>query len=212
MGHVQRAALQRLQAVVTSRHKAAAHRRRSAKQVEQHKGMAAEVADQRKVLLVVQPGQRPVVVDARDGLHTAAIAVAQAHAVHALGAAHVGRAVHAQRNRLVGGQPAGHRAHPQLLVANGAVHRLVNLRELGQAGIHPGVHASDQLELRFAVIGGDGGVRQRRPQRRRVGRERQATTGLCPQAFFLDAAADAGKACQRQGTQALVQCSHWASP
>ena len=47
-------------------------------------------------------GQRPVVVDARDRLHAPAVAMPQAHAVDALGVPDVGRAVAADRNRLVG--------------------------------------------------------------------------------------------------------------
>ena len=204
------------QAVRAPGHEAAAHRRAGAEQVQQHKGMAAEVADQRKVLVVVQPWQAPVVVDAADGLHAPAVAVAQAHAVDALGPAHIAAAVAAQRNRLVGGQAAGHAAHPQLLVtglaAHGAVGGLVDLGQLGQGSVHAGLHAGDQFQLALAVIGGDVRMRQRRSQRRRMRRERQPAARQGTQAFFLDAAADAGQACQRQGTQAVVQCCHWPSP
>ena len=75
--------------------------------------MAPEVADQREVLARSDSlGQRQVVVDARDRLHAPAVAVRQPHAVDALGAADVGRAVAADRDLLVGRQPARHARRP----------------------------------------------------------------------------------------------------
>ena len=161
---VQRLALaaQRLQAVFAPLDEARAQRGRGAEQVQQHEGVAAKVADQRKVLLAAHAGQRPVVVDARDGLHAPAIAVAQAHAVDALGAADVRIAVAAQRNGLVRRQAAGHAGHPEHLAARAlerAQHVLVNLGQLAQGLFHAPVGAGDELDLRFAVVGGDAGVR-----------------------------------------------------
>jgi hypothetical protein len=83
-GRYSSAVAQRLQLVLAPAHKAGAQRRRGAEQVQQQKGLAAEIADQAEILLAAHAGQRPVVVDARDGLHAPPIAVAQAHAVHAL--------------------------------------------------------------------------------------------------------------------------------
>ena len=54
---------------------ARAHRRRRAEQHQQQERVAPEVADQREVLVVAEPGQRPVVVDARDRLHAPAVAM-----------------------------------------------------------------------------------------------------------------------------------------
>ena len=126
--------------------------------------MAAEVADQAEILLTRHVRQRPVVVDARNGLHTPPIAVAQAHAVHTLGAAHVGAAITAQRNSLVGGQATGHARHPQHFVAQrlqAAVGELVQCGQLGQHGLGVFVGAGDQLHLRLAEVGGDVRVGQR---------------------------------------------------
>jgi hypothetical protein len=53
------------------------------------------------------------------------------------------------------------------------------------------VRAGHKLDLRFAEVGGDAGVRQGRAHGRRVRRECQAAAGLGAQAFFLDTAAHA---------------------
>ena len=106
--------VQRLQTVLAPLHEAGTQRRGRAKQVQQHKGMAAEVADQREILIVPRRARhRPVVVDARDGLHAPPIAVAQAHAVDAFGTADVGAAIARQRNGLIRRQVAGHAGDPE---------------------------------------------------------------------------------------------------
>jgi hypothetical protein len=153
--------------------------------------MPAEVADQREVPFVGHAGHRPVVVDAGNGLHAPAVAVREAHAVDALGAAHVGRAVAADGDVLVGRQLAGHAAHPHQFVAERAVGELVDARELLQALFDARVHARDQFELGFAVVGGDVRVGQRRAQRRGMRRHRKLAVGRGAQAFLLDAAHDA---------------------
>ena len=132
-------------------------------------------------------GQRPVVVDARDGLHAPAVAVAEAHAVDALGAADVGGAVAADRDGLVGGQAAGHARHPQHLagIAQRAVDELVDLRRAPPGRPRTlGVHAGDELELRLAEIGGDVRVRERRAERRRVRRQRERAVGCTRRLSF----------------------------
>ena len=153
---------------------------------------------------LVRLGQRPVVVDARNRLHAPPVAVRQAHAVDALGAADVRVAIAAYRNRLVGGQAAGHAAHPQHLVADVAVDELVDLGQLALAGQRVRVHAGDQLELRLAVVGGDVRVRERRAQRRRVRRKGQIARGQHAQAFF--AAARMASCVRRSATPPPGSC------
>ena len=204
--HVQRAPGQHLQFVLAPLDKGAAHRRRGTQQHQQQKGVAAEVADQCEVLGTAHTGQRPVVVDAGDGLHAPPVAQPQAHAVHAFGPAHVGAAIAAQRNGFVGGQAAGHARHPQHFVAlgsQGAQGELVDAGEFVQTARHSGMHASDQFQLAFAVIGGDVGMGQGRSQACRVGGEGQQAIGAGTQAFFLDATAHAREALRRKGLQAL---------
>jgi hypothetical protein len=92
-----------------------------------------------------------------------------------------------------------------------AVDELVDLGQLARAGLGVGVHAGDQLELAFAVVGGDVRVRQRRAQRLRVRRQRQAVARHHAQAFLLDAAAHAAQALGRQAGQSLRDGVHgWA--
>ena len=52
-------------------------------------------------------------MNARDGLHAPSVAVTQAAAVHRLGLAHIGAAVLAQRNRVIGWQAARHAGDPE---------------------------------------------------------------------------------------------------
>ena len=206
--HEHAAVAQRLQLVRAARDEARAQRRRGAEQVQQQEGVAAEVADQREVLLARDLGQRPVVVDARDGLHAAAVAVAQAHAVDALGAAHVRRAVAADRNGLVGRQAAGHARDPHALVAElveHAVGELVDPGQLVERGLGVAVHARDQLELRLAEVGRDVRMGQRRAERERMGRQRELAVGQRAQAFLLDAAPHALQPPGRERTQPLLQ-------
>jgi hypothetical protein len=199
---------QGLQFMVAPFDEAAAQRRRGAEQQQQHEGMAPEVADEPEVGLVVQPGQRPVVVDAGDRLHAAPVAVAQAHAVDALGAADVAAAVGADGNVLVGRQSAGHAAHPQRLVADRAVDELVDLGQLAFAAAHVGVRAGDQLELRLAVVGGDARVGQCRTQGLGVRGQRQAVERAHAQAFLLDAAAHGAQPLRRDRVQSRLQGFH----
>ena len=211
MGAVHGLAGQHFQLMLAPVDEAGAHRGRGAEQVQQQEGVAAEIADQAEVAGIVQAGQRPVVVDARNHLHAAAIAVAQAHAVHALGTAHVGIAVAAQRNGFVGGQAAGHAGHPQHFVAAArqhAVHLLVDAHEFVQAGFGTAVHAGDKLQLRFAEVGGDIGVGERRSQLLRMRRERQLAVGMRAQAFLFHAAQHAGQAVRRDRVQPLFECTH----
>ena len=212
VGHVQRAAGQGLQLVRTAGDKGRTHRRRCAKKGQQQESMAAEVADQREIAVVVQAGHGPVVVDPGNRLHATAIPVAQPHAVDTLGAPHVGRPIAPNRNGLVGGQPARHAGGPHHFIATGLARLvehtgrvLVHLRQLGQTGIHTAVHPGDQLQLRLAVVGGDVGMGERTAQRGRVRRQGELAVGLGAQAFFFEAAFLATQAITRNGGQPLLQ-------
>ena len=215
-GHVQRARGEGLQLVLAPGDEALAHRGRGAEQIQQQPGMAPEVADQAEVGVALvgggravagvgalQPGpgglgQREVVMDARDGLHARAVAVREAVAVDGLGAADVRAAVAADRDALVRGQPAGHAARPQHLVAERAVDDLVDLAQLAQAALDVAVHAGDQLQLRLAEIGRDVLVGERRAEPRRVRRVGKHAVRPDAQAFLFDAAQDAGERLGRE--------------
>ena len=115
--------------------------------------------------------------------------MAQAHAVNAFGAAHIGRAETGNGNGLVSRQAARHAGDPQHLVAgllHHAVGELVQLREFGQGGGSVQMGTGHQFDLRLAEVGGDVRVREGRAQRRRVRRQGQTATGLGAQAFFFD--------------------------
>ena len=194
--------------MLTARHETGTDGGRSAEQVQQQEGVAAEIADQGEILFAGNLGQRPVVVDAGDGLHAPAVAVRQAHAVHAFGAAHVRRAIPADGNVLVGRQVTGHAGDPQHLVGQRAVSELVDLQQLFQAGLGCGMYAGDQLQLRFAVVGGDVRMRQRRAQRLRMRRHGQPAFRRGAQAFLFDAAAYALQPIRRKGGKARLQVAH----
>ena len=181
---------ERLEVVLAARDEARADRGRGAEEIQQQPRMAPEVADQREVLVVREPRQREVVVDAGDGLHAPAIAVREAGAVDGLRLADIGAAVAADGNGVVRGQPARHARAPQQLVADLPVDRLVDRGQLLEAALHAGVHAGDQLELRLAEIGGDVRVGERRAEPRRVRRRGERAVGPHAQALLLDAAPD----------------------
>ena len=93
VGQAHGAGAQGLQRMAAPGHKRFAHRRRGAKQIQEQKRVAAKVTDQPEIRFAGQTRHRPVVVNARDGLHAPPIAVAQTAAVHRFGLAHVGAAV-----------------------------------------------------------------------------------------------------------------------
>src|SRR6185436_15470973 len=149
--------------------------------------MAAEVADQRKVsgvleilhrsgnpgsLLQGRPralGYRKVVVNAGNGLHPRAVTVRQSRAIDCLRAADVGASEAADWNVLVRGQGAGHARTPKRFVADMPANELMDLAQLVQTAVHLGVYTGDQLELRFAEVGGDMRMGQRRTERHWMG-------------------------------------------
>ncbi len=173
--------------------------------------MTTEIADQRKVLITGHTGQRPVVMNAGDGLHAATIAVPESHAIDAFGTAHIRRAIASDRNRLVGRKPTWHRRNPKHFIAGVAqrtVGELVNLRQFVETGVNAGVCARDQLELRLAVIGRDLRVRERGAKRNRMRCQRETARGQRAQAFLFNAAANALELRRGKGAEALLQAAH----
>ena len=134
-----------------------------------------------------------VVMDAGDGLHLAAIAVAQTFPVDALHAPHVGAAVLGYRHVVIVADHAGHGVDPQHLITDMAVHIAVQLFEKLQRLVQLGAGWSNEFQQGFGIVRGDIGVGQRGAQRRRMWRLCQGAIGGNAQAFFLNAAADAGQ-------------------
>ena len=129
--------------------------------------MAAKVADQAEIVLAADARQRPVVVDSRNRLHAPPIAVRQPHPVNALGAPDIRRAEPRNRNGFVSRQTAGHARRPQHFVAVLCKHpvgELMDVCQLLQRSFDAAVNAGDEFKLRFAEIGRDVRVRQRRTQ------------------------------------------------
>ena len=93
-----------------------------------------------------------------------------------------------QRNVVVGRQAAGHAGAPQQLVAHVPVDDLVDFGEFGDARLRVRVYAGDQLELRFAEIGGDMRVRERRAEPGGVRRVGEHSVLPYAQAFLFHAA------------------------
>ena len=168
--------------------------------------MAAEIADQREIRVVrLRPGQRKIVVNAGNGLHPPAIAIGEAGAVDVLRAAHVGRAVLAEGNGIVGGQAAGHACAPEQLVADRAVDDLVDLGQIVEAALRVGVHAGDELQLRLAEVRRDVRMRQCRAQQHRMRHGRELAVRPHAQTFLLDAAAQSLQCSRGQRIQALCK-------
>ena len=143
-------------------------------------------------------------MDTGNRLHAPAVAMGEARAIDRLGAADVGAAVTADRNGFVRGQPTGHARAPEQLVADRAVHDLMDLHELLQAGLGIGVHAGDEFELRLAEISGDVRMLERGSERDRMRGRRQRPIGPHPQAFLFDPAPEALQHCARHRLEALL--------
>ena len=174
---IQCAIAQRLQAVLAPGHKRGAHRWGCAEQVQEQKCVPAKITDQAEIGLAGDIRQRPVVVDAGNGLHPPAIAVTQSQAVDAFGAPHIGGAILADRNRVVLWQSARHAGDPQHFFPECPLGKGVHLHQFIDTTSHIGMHSGNQLHLRFTEIGGDVRVRQRRAQRCGVGCHRQGARG-----------------------------------
>src|SRR5947207_11847289 len=130
--------------------------------------MAAEIANGREVRLIRAPqsgdgpdvfGQRKIVVDAGDHLHSPAVPMREADTVYGLRAGHVGTAVMADRNGALVGQVARHAGAPQHLIANLLIDKLMEMPEFVEASVGVGVDAGDEFQLRFTEIGGNAGMR-----------------------------------------------------
>ncbi|PMQ08232.1 hypothetical protein JaAD80_27345 [Janthinobacterium sp. AD80] len=202
---------QLLQREVAAPRKMRRQRRRGAEQVHQQPAVAAEVADQgdiafglklhrRAAVALVRAQvlpqfgrQRVVVVDAGDALHALAIAQRQAAPVDMLEHADVRTAIPGDRDVRVGGQPARHRMAPQHFVAQAAEDEAVQ----GVVAIEHGgrvlLGRRDQLDQRFRVIGGDGGMGQGRAQRQRMRGGGQVAAAVHAQRFAFDAAQSPGQ-------------------
>ncbi len=154
--------------------------------------MAPEIADQGKVRFIGKLlGQREVVVDSGDCLHAPAVAMRKAHPVDALGPAHVGGAVAADRDGVVRRKSAWHTRAPEHLVTDHAIDGLVNFGEVGETSFRAAMHAGNELELRLAEVGGGVRMGERRAEPRRVGRSGQRAVRSHAQTLFLDPAAKA---------------------
>jgi hypothetical protein len=170
--------------------------------------MAPEVAEQREVL-VARASRQGEVVDAGDG--RAGHGGTRGGAIDGLRLADVGAAVAADGNGVVRGQTARHARAPQQLVADLTVDRLVDRGELLEAALHAGVHAGDELELRFAEIGGDVRMRERRPEPRRVRRRGERAVGPNAEALLLDAAPDPVQSPRPQRAKTFADGLHAAA-
>ncbi len=131
----------------------------------------------------------------------------EACAVDTLHARQVGSSVAGDRDVLVNRQYAGHARSPERLFANLTQDVLVQLSKLRHAGFDGTVRASDQFDLRLAEVGCDVRMAQRRAQCCRVRCHHQCAAWIDPQAFLLDAAANALQRALAQATKAFVDVS-----
>src|SRR5580704_19029223 len=141
--------------------------------------MATKVADERKVGVIgARVREREIVVNAGNSLHATAVAMCKAGAIHCLGTADIGSSIAADRDSVVCRQTAGHARTPKELVADGAIHDLMNFGELLQAGLGTGVHTGNELELRLAEIGSDVRMAERGAERGRMRGRGERSVGL----------------------------------
>ena len=202
-------------------------RRRVAEEIQDDPAVTAVVAQQREVAVGAEVlarvvalaevgedrpevlGERVVEVHARDGLHHATVAVAEAAPVDGLHRADVRLAVLGDRDALLALDGARHAGRPEQLVVQVAVDELVQVAEVLQQ--LPGVRERrrDQLDQRLGVVGGDVLVGQGRPEGPRVGGLRDQALGGDPQGFLLGALEAAlegvGGLGVHQGGQAAVE-------
>ena len=186
-----------------------AHHRRYAEQIQHDPAVAPIVAQQIEVArgdeiraalaglahvrirFPERQRERIVEMHARDGLHHAAVAQAEALAVNRLHAPDVRGAVLRDRNVRVALDGPGHARRPQQLIAQVAVDELVQVEQVLQqlpARRESGRH---QLDQRFGIIRRDVLVGERRSERARVRGLRQAPHGRDPQRLLLHTLAPA---------------------
>ena len=110
---------------------------------------------------------------AGDGLHHAAVAQAEAVAIHGLHAPDVRRAVLRERDRIVALDGARHARRPQQLVVEMPIDELVQIQQVLQQLPALRERRRHQLDERFGKIRGDVLVRQRGAERARMRRVRE---------------------------------------
>ncbi len=121
-----------------------------------------------------------------DNLHNAPVTVAQAPPIDVFHLADIGFAVSGDGNAGLAGQHAGHTGGPQDFVFTQAVideflrvtEKLQGLSDIGQG-------RRDQFQQRLGIVRGDVGIGQCRSQGERMGRLRDATVAVDPQALFF---------------------------
>ncbi|VVN49323.1 hypothetical protein PS619_06308 [Pseudomonas fluorescens] len=177
---------------------------RGTEQVHQQPAVTTEITDQcdvgKRLIIAVSADksfgftqQRPelfrqgeVVVNPGDALHGLAVPQGQTLAIDVLELTDVGGAVIGDRDVFLGRQRARHRWTPQVLVAEFAVGKTVNLVQARQRVGRVGQGGRDEFQQRLGVVGGDLFVGQRGTQGFGVRRLRQATFAGHAQAFTFD--------------------------
>ena len=89
-----------------------------------------------------------------------------------------------------------------------AVDEAVDVAQLLQAGLRRQMDTGDQLELRFAEIGGDVRMRQRRAQAGRMRGQRERAVRANAQAFFFDPASECHQGRGRNRAQSFIEQGH----
>ena len=207
-GKIERPFVQHLQPMLLALHEALADGGGGAEQIDQQPGVAPEVADQPEVLIRLEvltrfgpPGPRErgpeglrqgeVVVDAGDGLHQPAIAMAEPQTIDGLGHGDVRGAVAPHGNILIGTQNTGHAGGPEQFVVQVLIDKAVHVTEFSDGAFRSVMDAGDELELSLGEIGGDVGMCQRGTQGSGMLTARELAVRPDPQTFLLDAAAQA---------------------
>ena len=151
-------------------------------------------------------------MDARDGLHPPAVAVAQPAAIDGLRLGDVGCAVAAKGNAALVLGDAGHGSRPEQFASQTLVGEAVNFLQLPDAGFRRAMRVGDQFQLGLGKIRGDMRMGEGRAERWEMRALGQTSVRIDPQAFLLDAPADAGqfRPGGAQGMQPHPQTLHYA--
>src|SRR5437588_12949267 len=80
--------------------------------------------------------------------------------------------------------------------------------ELVETGVRRGVHAGNELELRFTEVGRDVWMRERGAQRRRVRRHGERAVRPDTQAFLFDSASKPREHARRERAQSCLKIIH----
>jgi hypothetical protein len=132
-------------------------------------------------------------MDAGNRLHDAAVAVVESDAIDVLHPANVRGAVARDGDLAVAADDAGHAGDPQELVAELPVHELVDVAEILLQLPGARERRRDELDERFRIVGRDEGVRERRAERARMRRLRDAPLGRDAERLALDPLEAAGQ-------------------